>query len=177
MIIACAVLTLATAAVLIRPFWCARGVSAAVAICAMLACGGGALYLALGRPGLPDAPFAERVRAPDFALKREAWRLIKQLERDPSAAGFSALGEMMVELAGGRVTPEAGEAFARALEMDGNEPRARFYAGLALYQRGKPAAALAVWRTLEKNSKPDATWLPLLRKKIDEAERTENRPR
>jgi hypothetical protein len=166
-----AVFALAATAALVWPFWRARDIAAVVAIGVMLTGGSAALYLALGHPELLDAPYTERAKAPDFALRHEAWQLAKQLERNPAADGFSALGEMLIKLAGGRVTPEAGEAFAMALERNHADPRARFYAGLALQQRGRTQAALAVWKALDRDSKPNAAWLPLLHEKIREAEK------
>lgn len=166
-----ALMSLTVAAILAWPYVRAQAWAAAAVLAAMLTVGAGALYLALGQPNLPDAPFAARTGQPGFAMQREAWALVKALERDPSAPGFSRLGELLVELAGGRVTPEAGEAFARALERDPSDPRARFYAGLALEQRGKSDAALAVWRALEAESKPDAPWMDMLKAEIAKAEK------
>lgn len=167
-----AALSLAVAVVLAWPLLQAREARRAGVLVAMLMFGSGALYLALGRPDLPDAPFAARARAPDFAMKQEAWALAKRLEHDPSPAGYSRLGELMVDLAGGRVSPEAGEAFARALERDPRDPRARFYAGLALRQRGQTQQALAVWRALEADSQPDAPWMGMLKAEIAKAEKS-----
>lgn len=131
------------------------------------------LYLGLGSPNLPDQPFAQRMQDPDFALQAEGAALQQRLDRDPDAAGFVRLGEILVELAGGRVTPEAGQAFARALQIDPNRPEARFFAGLAMAQRGDREQALAVWRALKKDSAENAPWLPILRKSIAGLENAE----
>ncbi len=75
----------------------------------------------------------------------------------------SALGEALVMLSGGIVGQEATAAFKRALELDPGDPRARFYAGLALLQGGKRQAALDAWVDLIEDTPADAPWLPDLR--------------
>jgi cytochrome c-type biogenesis protein CcmH len=82
---------------------------------------------------------------------------------------WAQLGEAHVLAADGAVTAPALAAFARALEADPLAPRARFYAGLAEAQIGNFKAAAAIWRDLEKASKPDAPWLPLLRRELADA--------
>ncbi len=171
-----AVLTLAALAVLTVPLWRAQAEEkraarlAAVVIALTLAAGTGFLYAGLGEPTLPGRPYAQRTKEPAFALQSEAFALAKRLNAAPDAAGYARLGEILTALDGGRVTPAAGEAFARALELDGRNPAARYYAGLALMQRHQPEAALNVWRALEKDSREGAPWLPLLKKNIERAE-------
>jgi cytochrome c-type biogenesis protein CcmH len=82
-----------------------------------------------------------------------------------NASTWAGLGEALA-LASGGVTPKALGAFARALELDAREPRARFYAGMAEAQIGDFKRAVAIWRDLEKDSTADAPWLPVLRRKI-----------
>lgn len=86
-----------------------------------------------------------------------------------NAADWGTLGEALVLKADGTVGPQALAAFARALEIDAREPHARLYAGLAAAQIGHLTAAVAIWRDLERDSKPDAPWLPSLRSQIAEA--------
>ncbi len=87
------------------------------------------------------------------------------------APDWATLGENTVLSADGIVTPPALAAFARALRLDPREPRARFYAGMAEAQIGHLKGAVAIWRDLEKDSKPDAPWLPLLRQQTATAAR------
>jgi cytochrome c-type biogenesis protein CcmH len=65
--------------------------------------------------------------------------------------------------AGGIVTQPAHAEIERALELDPKEPRARFYQGLELAQRGEQHQALDVWVRLARDSPADAPWLPALR--------------
>lgn len=98
-----------------------------------------------------------------------------QAYRRAIAQGFddadtqSALGEMLAAQAGGTIGPEARSAFAAALEHDPNDPRARYYAGLALAQDGRPAEAIELWLGLLGQSTAAAPWRPVVAQQIREA--------
>lgn len=78
---------------------------------------------------------------------------------DPDAADLHAsLGEALVAMAEGRVTPAAQLAFDRALRRDESTPAARYYTGLAHLQAGEEEDAQRVWRALLAESPPDAPW-------------------
>jgi cytochrome c-type biogenesis protein CcmH len=95
--------------------------------------------------------------------------LKQALRLGPAGADdWAELGETEVLAAGGAVTPAALAAFAQALSLDARAPRARFYVGLAEAQIGHLKAAAAIWRDLEKDSRPDAPWLPLLKRELAE---------
>lgn len=81
---------------------------------------------------------------------------------------LSVQGETLVLAADGVVTPAARRAFERALAKEPREPRARFYIGLAALQAGKPREALRIWTRLAAESKSNAPWLPMLRRRIRE---------
>ena len=82
------------------------------------------------------------------------------------AETHSFRGEMLTAAAGGTVTEAARQAFAQALERDPGNPRALYYAGLALAQDDQLEPALEIWTTLAEASSPDAPWLHLLRQQI-----------
>jgi cytochrome c-type biogenesis protein CcmH len=65
--------------------------------------------------------------------------------------------------AGGVVSPEARAAFEQAIALDPGDARARFYAGLAMLQRGERRPALDAWAALIADTPGDAPWLPDLR--------------
>lgn len=92
----------------------------------------------------------------------EAFRRAIALE-DGVATLHASLGEALLMAAGGTVPEPARAAFARALELDPNDPRARFYTGLAQAQRGEQQLALDTWVALWADSPPDAPWLDSLR--------------
>jgi cytochrome c-type biogenesis protein CcmH len=81
----------------------------------------------------------------------------------------ASLGEVLVAANSGLVVPEAGRAFAAALEQDSGNPRARYYAGVALAQRGRVREALEVWRALIDEAPADAPWVAFVEEQIRQA--------
>jgi cytochrome c-type biogenesis protein CcmH len=80
-----------------------------------------------------------------------------------NAGRRSDLGEALVAAANGIVTAEAKSAFERALALDPDELKARFYIGLAAEQDGDRAKAAEIWRAMMKNAPADAPWVPMVR--------------
>lgn len=76
------------------------------------------------------------------------------------------LGETLVAANDGIVTEDARSAFEEGLRLDANNPRARFYVGLAYEQAGKKQEALAAFESLIKDSNEDSPWLPLVNEHI-----------
>ncbi|HIP80429.1 MAG TPA: c-type cytochrome biogenesis protein CcmI, partial [Kiloniellaceae bacterium] len=103
-----------------------------------------------------------------YGQAAEAYRRIIDLGRG-GAEVHASLGEVLVAAANGQVGRDARLAFAQAIEMDPANPRARYYAGMAMAQDDRLADALAVWRGLEADSPPDAPWRPLLERQIANA--------
>lgn len=79
---------------------------------------------------------------------------------------MNGLGEVLLAGNDGIVTEEARAAFEQALQLDANDPRARFYLALALEQAGKKSEALDGFQALAKASPADAPWLPLVQQHI-----------
>src|SRR5271163_2380042 len=65
-----------------------------------------------------------------------------------SAERESGFGEALVAAANGVVTDEAKLAFQHSVAADANEPKARYFLGLADEQDGNRDAAAATWRAL-----------------------------
>jgi cytochrome c-type biogenesis protein CcmH len=80
-----------------------------------------------------------------------------------SAERESGLGEALVAAANGVVTDEAKLAFQRAVAADANEPKARYFLGLADEQDGNRAAAAAKWRALVGSAPANAPWADFVR--------------
>ena len=100
--------------------------------------------------------------AGQFERSAETYR--QALARHEGAAALhSGLGEALVMGEGGVVSSEARAAFERAIELDPGDARARFYAGLAMLQRGERQQALDAWAALIADAPGDAPWLPDLR--------------
>jgi cytochrome c-type biogenesis protein CcmH len=131
------------------------------------------LYLQIGRPGLPAAPFVAGKQAPaatdeplsiEKLLAAARARLATQPD-DPDA--LSALGEALTLEANGTVTRPAVESFNKALAAQPDDPRALYYLGLHEAQSGDSRAALVRWRALLAKSPADAPFLPMLRAEIE----------
>lgn len=75
----------------------------------------------------------------------------------------AAFAEAQILAAEGVVTPKARSALERALALEPGNPRARFYQGLALLQRGERSQALELWAGLIGDTPADAPYLAMLR--------------
>ena len=95
----------------------------------------------------------------------EAYHRAVALGED-DAEVWSTLGESIAMNNDGAIMPDARADFLRALKLDREEPRARFYLGLAEAQIGDNRKAVAIWRDLERDSGEDAPWLIMLREHI-----------
>ena len=84
----------------------------------------------------------------------------------PDADTFASLGEMLTAQAEGHVTQEAHDALMKALQLDRDEVRSRFYLGLEQAQQNNPRDALAIWRDLTGSAPQDAPWLPMVRQQM-----------
>jgi len=142
------------------------------------------LYLRIGAPGLPSAPFvrsaanAAASAAPTDETRALAQHIADIRERlaktpdDPML--LSTLGELLTIQADGIVPQPAVDAFTRALTKQPDDARALFYLGLHEAQAGDTRAALARWLDLEARSPADAPWLPTLRAEIARAAQAAN---
>ena len=80
-----------------------------------------------------------------------------------SPARESDLGEALVAAADGVVTDEAKLAFERAVAGDANNPKARYFIGLADEQDGNGDEAAKEWRALLDQAPAGAPWKELVR--------------
>ena len=81
--------------------------------------------------------------------------------------GWLALGNALVEHAGGNVTPAAAEAYARAEAVLPGHPGPSFFLGAALLRSGDLRGARDVWNRLLEASPADAPWTDELRSRIE----------
>ncbi len=79
---------------------------------------------------------------------------------------YADLGEMIVFGNEGMVTVVASKAFDEALKRDKAQPKARYYAALALRQEGKGNEAVLAWKALLDDSPADAPWRAMVDKEI-----------
>jgi cytochrome c-type biogenesis protein CcmH len=112
----------------------------------------GQTYAAMGR--VDDAALAYR-------------RALGLSQGDPEL--MSALAETLTSAADGIVGEEAHRLFDEVVKADPNNPRARYYLGVARQQAGDIKGALDRWTALVGDSPADAPWLPLLMQQIQQA--------
>ena len=94
--------------------------------------------------------------------------LSRQLGNNPAdGEGWLALGNALVEHAGGNVTPAAAEAYARAEQALPGHPGPSFFMGAALLRSGDIRGARNVWQDLLDASPADAPWNGELRARIE----------
>lgn len=75
----------------------------------------------------------------------------------------SDLGEALVGTANGIVTAEAKTAFERAVALDGQDVKARYFLGLAAEQDGHRADAVSIWRAMVTSAPEGAPWIGFVR--------------
>jgi cytochrome c-type biogenesis protein CcmH len=107
------------------------------------------VYLRLGR--FADAVMARR----------------KLLALAGESAGRQAdLGEAITAAANGIVTADAKSAFERAVALDANELKAKFFIGLASEQDGDRTKAATIWRGMLEQAPADAPWAATVREAL-----------
>ncbi|QFY59513.1 c-type cytochrome biogenesis protein CcmI [Rhizobium grahamii] len=84
----------------------------------------------------------------------------------PTAARLDGLTETLMKRSDGTVTEEITAVLKQLLQLEPDNPRARFYMALGLEQAGQKQQALAGFQALAKASAPDAPWLPLVNEHI-----------
>ncbi len=107
------------------------------------------VYLRLGR-------FDDAVKA-----RRNVLRIAGE-----NAERQSDLGEALVGSANGIVTAEAKQAFERAVALDPQDVKGRYFLGLAAEQDGRRDDALSTWRGMVANAPADAPWAGFVRREI-----------
>ena len=100
----------------------------------------------------------------DYASATDAYRRAAELSGDKPAV-LSAYAEAMTIANGNKVPTAARLIFAQARQIS-NDPRARYYLALAKAQAQDFEGALADWLALRADSRPDAPWMPLVRRDI-----------
>jgi cytochrome c-type biogenesis protein CcmH len=73
------------------------------------------------------------------------------------------LGEALVGTGNGVVTAEAKAAFERAVQLDAQDVKARYFLGLAAEQDGRRADAVSMWRAMLSGAPEEAPWVGFVR--------------
>ncbi len=74
---------------------------------------------------------------------------------------------LMINAAEGFVSAEALAALDVTMKATPENPRARFYAGLALWQYQRPRQAFVMWKQLLQEGPEDAPWIPSIRANME----------
>ena len=104
----------------------------------------------------------------DSATEIRALHTARQLTNDDPAV-LSLLAEALSRAADGQVTVPARTLIHTVLAADPADPRALFLWGLSAFQDDAYADAISRWQTLLSISTPDAPWLPIVRRNIQQA--------
>lgn len=105
-----------------------------------------------------------------FSDAVDAYRTALRLEGS-TAARESGLGEALASAADGVISDEAETAFERALRLEPDYPKARFYLASALAQDGKMQEAVAAWREMIVKLPADSPWRGPVEQAVAEAEK------
>ncbi len=108
-----------------------------------------------GRGWAVLAPVLERVGRFDDAA--EAYRNAIKYDGD-TAIRRAGLGEALMSAANGVVTANAKAEFERAVALDPDEAKARYFLGVAAEQDGRGKDAAAIWQALLDKAPSDAPW-------------------
>ena len=119
----------------------------------------GPVYLRLGRYSDAVSAWSNAVRVLGESSEREA-----------------NLGEAMVAEANGIVTPEARNAFIRAVALDSKSVSGRYYLGLFAQQDGHPQEAIKIWRDLIATASEGEHWVSDVRQAIARLEQKGSAP-
>ena len=95
-------------------------------------------------------------------------RLIAAKGAQAEATDHAYLADLMITAAGGYVSAEAEARLRTALELDPDQPEARYYLGLYFTQVDRFDAAFRTWEDLLRESPPDAAWVGPIRERIED---------
>lgn len=99
------------------------------------------IYMRIGRFGDAVTAYRNTIRLAGATAAREA-----------------GLGEAIVNEGGGLVSADAQAAFERALLIEKDFPKARYYLAMALAQEGKHAEAVEAWQQMRQIVPADSPW-------------------
>jgi cytochrome c-type biogenesis protein CcmH len=112
------------------------------------------------------APVLLKVGRYDEAV--QAYRKVLAYKGE-SASGHSDLGEAIATAANGVITADAKAEFDRALVLDPQDVKARYFTGLAAEQDGQAAKAADIWRAMLAQGPKDAPWRNLVQQSLSRA--------
>ena len=97
-----------------------------------------------------------------FDDSAKAWRKVIAISGE-TADRQANLGEALVAASNGIVTTDAKAAFERALALDPQQLKSKFFVGVAAQQDGKRDKAAEIWRGMLKDAPAGAPWAATVR--------------
>jgi len=91
-------------------------------------------------------------------------------ENPKDGEAWLALGNALVEHAGGRLTAAALYAYSQAEKVSPENPAPTYFLGLAFLRAGEPANTLNLWRELLESAPADAEWRGPLSARLERLE-------
>ncbi len=88
-------------------------------------------------------------------------------ENPTDGEAWVALGNVLVEHAQGQLSAAALFAYARAEELDGDNPAPGYFVGLAMLRQGEFAQGRRMWADILADAPADAPWRPGLVERLD----------
>ena len=93
-------------------------------------------------------------------------QVITILGDSATAEDHAAHAEIMIIAAGWYVSPAAESALTKAAQLDRTNPRARFYIGMAMLQRGNPEQTYQIWSNLQAEGHQQP-WMGIINAELD----------
>jgi cytochrome c-type biogenesis protein CcmH len=107
-----------------------------------------------------------------FAESAQAYRRATQLAPEKGEY-WSSLGESLTLAGNGTMPADAKAAFAKAIEIDPKDPRARYFLGVSKDMAGDHKGAIADWLALLKDTPSGAPWEADVRRVITDVAKKE----
>ena len=100
------------------------------------------------------------------AAHKAMGHLLEIKGENATADDFVRQADLLVNAAGGFISPEAEDMLRNALEQDPNHQLARYYTGLMFAQNGRPDMGFRLWRGLLEEGPATAIWWTSVRSQI-----------
>lgn len=110
------------------------------------------------------------------AAARAQAEVLRILGDDATAGDLIDRAEFLILAVNGYVSPEAEQALSRGMTLSPNDPRGRYYSGLAALQAGRADLTYEVWARLLREGPADAPWIRAIRSQITEVANALGRP-
>jgi len=98
-------------------------------------------------------------------------KLIEKLGNKVTAEEYIDHAELLIKAANGYISPEAEISLKKALSLDKDNRRGRYFTGLLLLQLKRPDLTLKIWQKMLTDIQIDDNWSEKIRFMITEVER------